>query len=80
MKPKKLRILKLEKVRAILMCVFDFGEKKSVTGNSTSEDPLSSPSMFSTRITVNFKSFLISFFVWVKIMTSSTFVLKIYQA
>jgi hypothetical protein len=80
MKPKKLRKLKMEKVRAILMCVLDFGEKKSVTGNSTSEDPLSSPSMFSTRITVICISSLTSFFVWDKTRTSSTFVLKIYQA
>ncbi len=75
MKPKKLRILKLEKVRATLMCVLDFGEMKSVTGNSTSKDPLSSPRIFIIGL-----SFLISFFVWDKTRTSSTFVFKIKTA
>jgi hypothetical protein len=77
MKPKKLRILKLETVRVVLMCVLAIGKMKSVKSNRLSKDLLSSPSMFSTRITVNFESFLISFFVWDKTMKSSTLVFKI---
>jgi hypothetical protein len=75
---KKLRRLKLETVRVVLMRVLAFGEMKSVTSNSSSNDPLSSQRMFIT--TINFVPFLISFFVWDKIMTSSTFVLKIKTA
>jgi hypothetical protein len=75
---KKLRRLKLETVRVVLMCVLAFGEMKSVTSNSSSNDPLSSQRMFITAF--NFVPFLISFFVWDKTMTSSTFALKIKTA
>jgi hypothetical protein len=67
---------KLEIVRAILMCVLDFGGMEIITGNRPSKDPLSSPRMFSTRNKVNCLSFQINFFVWDKTMMSSTFALK----
>jgi hypothetical protein len=67
--------LKLATVRAILMRVSDFGEMTSVTSNLSSKDPLSSPRMFIIGL-----SFLISFFVWDKTMTSSTFAFKIKTA
>ena len=80
MKQKKLRTLKLETLRAVLMCVLAFGEMKNATSNRSSNDPLSSTNMFSTRITVNCISFLTIFFVWDKTKTSSTFASKIKTA
>jgi hypothetical protein len=73
----KLKTLKLETVRAILMQASAFGEVTCATSNRSSNDHLSSPSMFSRgRIGVGCLLFLISFFVKDQTMTCSTFALK----
>jgi hypothetical protein len=73
-------MLKLEKMRVALMCVFVFGDMKSATSNSSLIDPISSPRMFSTSIRVPYIPSLTSFFVWDKTTTSFIFASKIKTA
>jgi hypothetical protein len=58
------------------MHALDSGKIKCVTSNRLSNDPLYSQSMFSMRDGIRCLSFLTSFFMWHKTMTSSTFAFK----
>ena len=70
------RTLKFVTVKAILMCVLAFGKMRRVTSNTSSNGPFSSPSMFSTIMTVNWVLLPIHFFMWDQTTTCSTFASK----